>query len=225
MIESLLHSHLILLGIVLGIFHAFEVDHVAAVGAMTARVTNTRRAAFLGAFWGLGHALSLILLCLVFLGFKLSAHTGLSAALETAVGFVLLFLGYDAIQKAQSGAFHVHAHDHGDGLVHTHAHTHPHGGSSHTSFLVGSLHGLAGSGALLILALSATQSFMDGMRFVMSFGLGSILGMALFGAGVGFFMQYLEGFSSYARFARLGTGIVSAIVGISLVVTTVLPLI
>jgi sulfite exporter TauE/SafE len=181
-------------GFVIGLLHAFEPDHVAAVSTQIARNkterastikarlgTNTLKSSILGALWGAGHTSTLVLIgALVFL-FSLEISEEIFSGLEFVVGVMLVFLGASAyITKRMLTDKHVHPHMHGDGTIHTHTHTHSdkhkHG---HRSYLIGCIHGLAGSGSLVVLVASTFSDMQTILSFILVFGVGSILGMML----------------------------------------------
>ena len=118
----------------------------------------------------------------------------LAGALEGAVGVMLLLLGADVLWRLRRGRVHVHPHRHADGTLHLHAHSHAHShapgeahdphhhehahGLSRRALLVGLVHGLAGSAALLLVTVATISSLWLGLAYIAVFGIGSILGMA-----------------------------------------------
>jgi len=184
------------LGLIVGMAHALEADHLAAVGALAARSKGSRkRMAWLGASWGLGHTTTLLLLSLpvLLLGFVLTAR--IEAGLEFAVGIMLVLLGFGVLRRLRRQRIHFHLHRHGrwhgNGSQHFHAHSHmaakvPHDRDEHEhshafslrSFLVGLVHGAAGSAGLVAVAAAATQSLSATLGYILIFGLGSTGGMA-----------------------------------------------
>ena len=152
------------LGLLLGLRHALDADHVAAVSTLVARERGLARSCLLGAFWGAGHTLALLGAGIAVIAFKLTITPGLEEALERMVGAVLVLLGGHVLLRAAGGLL-------ADGREHTHdgiAHRHPQlrlgppeAGHVHLlrlggrPFLVGLLHGLAGSAALTLLVLGA----------------------------------------------------------------------
>lgn len=183
----------LILGFFLGMSHALEADHLAAVGALASKGrASGRRLALLGASWGLGHTTTLMVLALpiVIFGAVLSAR--LFAGLEVAVGLMLIGLGLSVLWRLRRQRVHFHVHDHGAG-PHLHAHSHagatvPHERDDHAhehfhfsprAFAVGLMHGAAGSAGLVALAAAATGSAWVAMGYIAVFGLGSVLGMAL----------------------------------------------
>ncbi|MEQ1761830.1 MAG: hypothetical protein ABL984_01660 [Pyrinomonadaceae bacterium] len=113
-------------GFVLGLKHATEADHLAAVSTIVAQQKGVLIAAGLGALWGLGHTISLIIagILVLVLNFQISAET--ERVLEFCVGIMLCVLGLNVIRKLIKGRkLHLHQHAHG-GHEHVHVHTHPH---------------------------------------------------------------------------------------------------
>jgi cytochrome c biogenesis protein CcdA len=110
---------------------------------------------------------------------------------EVAVGFLLVALGADVLRRLRAGRVHLHAHEHDDGTVHVHAHRHRSGREAgrhpfqhehyhpaiRRSVLVGGVHGLAGSAALVLLSVQSTDSAAGAIAYLVAFGAGSILGM------------------------------------------------
>ncbi len=181
------------LGFLVGMSHALEADHVAAVGALaTSGKHSPKRMAVLGASWGLGHTSTLFVVSLIVigLGFALSELT--AASLEFAVGCMLVVLGLNVVRKMWAGNISFRVHQHGDGPSHVHAlkgtecrssateqgHVHA-SGFSLRAYLVGLFHGAAGSAALIVLVAATTQSVVSGLLYVLVFGLGSVAGMSL----------------------------------------------
>ncbi|MGH7357293.1 MAG: hypothetical protein ACREJR_00590, partial [Candidatus Rokuibacteriota bacterium] len=181
------------LGLTLGLRHALDADHVAAVSTLVARERGLARSCLLGAFWGAGHTLALLGAGIAVIGFKLTITPGLEAVLERAVGLVLALLGGHVLLRALAGTLASgpdHAHG---GLTHRHpliagsrAAEHVHlvrlGGRP---FLVGLLHGLAGSAALTLLVLGTIPSPIGALVYVLVFGIGSTAGMLLLSGLVG----------------------------------------
>jgi cytochrome c biogenesis protein CcdA len=178
------------LGFLLGMQHALEADHIAAVSSIAARRTDVGDIVKHGLTWGLGHTLTLFIFAgaAILVGQAIPEH--LAQPLEAAVGVMLLGLGAHVLWRLWRDRVHFHLHGHGDGTTHIHAHSHrdetiPHRGSAHEhphgfrwrSLLVGLMHGTAGSAALLVLAVSQVANPVYGMMYVALFGVGSMLGM------------------------------------------------
>lgn len=175
------------IGALLGMRHAFEPDHLAAVSTLAAEQRGRKAGFILGAFWGAGHALSLVVVAgtLVVLGAQMPEQ--LATAFEALVGVVIVALGVRAVRKAialgRSGA--VTPHSHGPtGEAHVHAGP---AGHIHVSrltlatrpLMMGVLHGLAGSGALTALVVARMEGTPARLMYVAVFALGSVLGMSV----------------------------------------------
>ena len=181
---------LLFLGLLLGLRHALEADHLAAVASLATRSRSLRSTVLQGVSWGLGHTLTLLAVGGLCLLLRASIPERLAGALEGAVGVMLLLLGADVLWRLHRGRVHVHPHRHADGSLHLHAHRHAPGEAhdpqhhehlhvlSRRALLVGLVHGLAGSAALLLITVSAISSLWLGVAYIAVFGLGSILGMA-----------------------------------------------
>tara|TARA_B100000768_G_scaffold152779_1_gene148624 strand:- start:335 stop:1033 length:699 start_codon:yes stop_codon:yes gene_type:complete len=181
----------IALGFLLGMQHAMEADHIAAVAAITHSNSSRKTALIQGCTWALGHSFALLVLVLIVLGSGFSISDAMSHWMEFAVGVMLIVLGLRAILTAKQKRMHIHAHQHVNGRKHIHAHCHSadaptdHNTQTHTApknvklpLLVGLLHGVAGSAALIIfLAATSLSSLWQAVGYVMYFGAGSILGM------------------------------------------------
>lgn len=192
------------LGLLTGLRHSMEADHVAAVSTTVASMppaaagkSRLRSAPILGALWGLGHTAALFAAGLAVLLLAVNIPSSLSGRLEFGVGVMLLFLAITTLTGFRAGAFlrglfrsprrrsnssehsHIHAHPE-SGLVHDHAHdhgniAHRHG---HKAIAIGMVHGMAGSGALMLVVLSTIQSVPLGLAYIAIFGAGSVASMA-----------------------------------------------
>ena len=184
------------LGFLLGMQHALEADHIAAVSSIAARRTDVGDILKHGLTWGLGHTLTLFAFAgaAILLGHAIPETW--SRPLETAVGIMLIGLGAHVLWRLWRDRVHFHRHSHGDGTVHVHAHSHaketpsqivPHARAPHEhahgfrwrTLLVGLMHGMAGSAALLVLAVSQATSPAIGLGYVALFGIGSMVGMGV----------------------------------------------
>ena len=182
------------LGLLLGLRHALDADHVAAVSTLVSRERGLVRSCLLGAFWGAGHTLALLGAGIAVIAFKVTITPGVEEALERVVGLVLVVLGGHVLLRALGGLL-VHGHEHThDGVVHRHAHLHVRSsdaGHVHLiqlggrPFVVGLLHGLAGSAALTLLVLGTIPSPVGALAYIAVFGVGSTAGMLLLSGLVG----------------------------------------
>jgi ABC-type nickel/cobalt efflux system permease component RcnA len=192
------------LGLLLGVTHALDADHVAAVSTLVSRERRLGRSCLLGVAWGLGHTAALLVAGIGVIAFKLAISPRLEHGLEMAVAVVLILLGgHVLVQSLREVGLHRHAHTH-DGRTHHHLHLHlkhdpghdaGHAGGTHDHvhllglgrrpFLVGLLHGLAGSAALMLLVLSTISSPAAGLLYIVVFGVGSTAGMLLLSGLIG----------------------------------------
>jgi cytochrome c biogenesis protein CcdA len=178
------------LGFLLGMQHALEADHIAAVSSIAARRSEVGDIVKHGLTWGLGHTLTLFVFAgaAIVLGHAIPEHV--AQPIETAVGIMLVGLGGHVLWRLWRDRVHFHAHRHGDGTLHIHAHSHagetlPHAQAPHAhahgfrwrTLLVGLMHGMAGSAALLVLTVSQASSPVMGLGYVALFGIGSMIGM------------------------------------------------
>lgn len=185
----------LLLALLFGLKHALDADHLAAVSTIVSQRRGVGRAAVVGAAWGAGHLLALWLVALPVLFWRIPIAPSIENGLELLVAAVLVFIGIEALWNLWRGAhLHVHVHEHG-GHRHWHPHFHagaagPHGREQHAAhavrrpLLIGMLHGLAGSAALLLLVVARTESIGAGLLYVLAFGAGSIGGMVLMSAAL-----------------------------------------
>ena len=178
------------LGFLLGMQHALEADHIAAVSSIAARRSNVADIVKHGLTWGIGHTLTLFTFAGAALVLGRAVPETLARPIEFAVGVMLVGLGAHVLWRLWRDRVHFHKHHHGDGTVHVHVHSHagettPHSGALHThehgfrwrTLLVGLMHGMAGSAALLVLTVSQASSIAIGLGYVALFGLGSMIGM------------------------------------------------
>lgn len=202
------------IALLVGMTHALEADHVAAVSSMAARQTSLRDIVRTGMVWGLGHTLTLMVLAGMAITLGLAFSSGVSAWLEFAVGAMLVGLGGHIIFRLILERVHFHVHRHDQGVAHFHAHSHtgkaakPHSQVAHDhehkpfpvrSFAIGMMHGMAGSAALFVLTASTAASPTLGFGYVALFGLGSILGMALLSAVIAVPLAWSAKFMTWAN--------------------------
>ncbi|HSB71048.1 MAG TPA: urease accessory protein UreH [Candidatus Methylomirabilis sp.] len=183
------------LGLLLGVRHATDADHVAAVSTLVCQHRSLARSCILGACWGAGHTLALLAAGIAVISFKLTISREIEQGLETLVAFVLILLGGHVLLRSV-GAWTLHRHEHfHDGHAHSHLHLHIGGADSpgHVHllrlggrpFLVGLLHGMAGSAALMLLVLTTIPSPLGGLLYILVFGVGSTAGMLVLSGLIG----------------------------------------
>jgi ABC-type nickel/cobalt efflux system permease component RcnA len=212
-------------GFVLGLRHALDPDHVVAVTTLASQRAGLRRTSLVGAFWGAGHALSLGLAGGLILVLRVTVSPGVSDVLESMVGVMLVLLGGVALRRALRLRVHAHPHAH-DGTTHVHLHAHhaaaqevhqhPHllqGGLR--PFLVGLVHGLAGSAGLALLALGAAPTLGAGLVYLAVFAVGTVAGMLLLTALMSVPLALVESrFATLHRLVQLAAGAASVGLGL-----------
>lgn len=191
---------MLLFGLLLGMRHALEADHVAAVATLMSRAEGSADAFRHGIAWGLGHTITLLLFGSVVLWMDSVVPSELARWLELLVGVMLVGLGLDVLRRLLRDRVHFHAHQHGPRSRHFHAHSHagetraahdpdrhrhqhaqPAGlaGMPMRALFIGLMHGMAGSAALILLTLQSIDSVWLGLAYMALFGVGSMLGMGL----------------------------------------------
>lgn len=198
-------------GFFLGMRHATDPDHVIAVTTIVSNQRNKARAALVGAFWGVGHTVTIFAVgsAIILFNVVIPVRVGLSMELSVAMMLIILGLlnvgafvrslppGSASSIAAQEVIVHSHVHSHGS-HSHSHPHVHPSGDDSHTPiawmdrvfgrtglyqylrpFVVGVVHGLAGSAAVALLVLTTIRNYHWAIAYLLIFGVGTIAGMML----------------------------------------------
>jgi hypothetical protein len=209
------------LGSLLGIRHALEPDHLAAVSTLVTEERSTWKAALLGVCWGIGHTGALLAVGVVLVVLRAEMPVRLADLFELFVAFMLIALGLRAIyQAARLGtAGPAQAHHHGR-TVHVHhaSAAHIHIGAwtlARRPLIVGAVHGLAGSGALTALVLTTLPSTGARIAYLGLFGLGSTLGMALLSGVMGWPLARAGARPGVARALSFIVGCVSTVLGLA----------
>jgi ABC-type nickel/cobalt efflux system permease component RcnA len=188
----------LLFGFLIGMRHALEADHLAAVATLAARSNSFADTIRQGTVWGIGHTITLLLFGSLVIWSDSVMPEQVARWLEYAVGVMLVILGLDVIRRVIRERVHFHRHGHKDGQSHFHAHSHAgekaHDAAAHQhshdarfplrALAIGLVHGMAGSAALIILTLETISSPLQGMLYMLFFGVGSMLGMALLSAAI-----------------------------------------
>jgi high-affinity nickel-transport protein len=216
------------LGFLLGLRHALDVDHLAAVSTIVSQRRSIWRSALVGVVWGIGHTTSLLVVAIAVIALHAEISPGIGQVLELGVAIMLMTLGARLLATVlRGGAIHMHVHDHaGHAHVHPHVHApdapgHDHGPSRHhhhrRPFLVGLVHGLAGSGALMLAVAATIPDPALAIAYVVIFGVGSIGGMALTSTLFAIPMVVTtRRFTGATRWVCGGAAIASVLVGLEL---------
>jgi cytochrome c biogenesis protein CcdA len=224
------------LGFLLGMQHALEADHIAAVSSIAARRSQIGDIVKHGLTWGLGHTLTLFVFAGIAILLGRAIPETAAKPIEGAVGVMLIGLGAHVLWRLWRDRVHFHRHGHADGTVHFHAHSHagdtqPHTRTAHThehgfrwrTLLVGLMHGMAGSAALLVLAVTQASSPVAGLGYVALFGIGSMIGMGALSAVIAVPLAVSARFLTVANRALQGAvGAVTIAIGLVTLVENVL---
>jgi high-affinity nickel permease len=244
---------IIAVGFFLGMRHATDPDHVIAVTTMVTRQRQLTSAALTGAFWGVGHTLTIFVVGAMIILFNVVIPTRIGLSMEFSVALMLIVLGImnvaafmrsasaiSAAASADSEGVHVHAHAHGD-YIHTHAHGHSSETHTHSSgstplalldrlfgklaiyhplrpFIVGVVHGLAGSAAVALLVLAAIPNPRWAVAYLLVFGAGTVGGMMLITMSIGSAFTFMgKGRQKFSQRLALVSGLLSLAFGLLLV--------
>jgi len=223
---------IIIAGLMIGLVHAFEPDHLSAVSTQLLKNNNntssskkldlrnlTIISSLRGALWGMGHTSSIILIGLLIAGLSLNIPDDFFISAEVVVGFMLIILGiFTFTNKSIFKQKHIHPHKHSNGISHTHGHTHnenhKHG---HKAYLIGCIHGIAGSGSLVALTASTMNGFDMMIYFLILFGIGSIIGMTVASGVIGLPFIFLSKISSVTKYIRYAIASITFIIGINII--------
>jgi len=208
------------LGSLLGMRHALEPDHLAAVSTLVTGERSSYRAMLLGACWGLGHTFTLVVVGTVLVALRSEMPVHVSDMFEFMVAGMLIALGgramYLAARQGVAGPTRVHHHGR---LVHRHAgvprHVHIGGWTlARRPLIVGAIHGLAGSGALTALVLATLSSTAARLTYMTLFGIGSTIGMAALSGLLGWPIARLGSHHAVARGMSMLVGSASVVLGV-----------
>jgi ABC-type nickel/cobalt efflux system permease component RcnA len=219
------------IGLLLGLRHAFEPDHLAAVSTLATRQGRLLDACRLGLAWAVGHTASVgaVVGAIILFGLKLPER--FAPAADFLVALLLIGLGASVLLRYARGRWHLHAHSHASGgEPHVHLHSHAHGaahqhahprGDAGRSLGFGLLHGLAGSAAILVLLVAAAPTRGAQLAYFLAFSLGTMIGMLC----VSFTLAGIVRLASaragrWATMLHLGSAVMSVAVGFGLAATT-----
>ena len=218
------------LGLILGLKHSIEPDHVVAVSTIVNEYRNPLRAFWVGISWGLGHTTTLFLVGIAIISLRLTIPDSLALFLEFAVGIMLVGLGAQVIYNYRKKEIHQHEHGHElDAHRHFHSHqTDPEHSPVHhpfkamgkpflrkKSYFIGTVHGLAGSAALTLLVLTYIESPLAGLAYIAVFGLGSVLSMGIMTIVISLpFVLSANRLPNLNSFIQTGVGALSILIGV-----------
>ncbi len=212
------------LGLILGIKHAIEPDHVIAVSTIASQSKKLWQASLAGVFWGIGHTVTLFIVGVIVILMKGEIPEKWAMSLEFLVGIMLVFLGFKTIISFKN--IHVHTHQHDREVdEHKHVHSHQNGGKhghphqhKKTTYLgsmfIGLVHGLAGSGAMILLTMSTVKSVGEAAIYIIVFGAGTVIGMLFFTTIIGIPFVLSKKRTSISGTLGILTGVISTIFGV-----------
>ena len=185
-------SGLLILGFFIGMRHALDADHLAAVAAISTQQNSISSTVKHGLIWGLGHTTTLFIFGSMVIWVDAVLPEQLANYLEIAVAIMLILLGLDVLRRVIKNRVHFHTHRHNNSNEHFHAHSHRGENDQHKehqhshdnkfpyrTLFIGFMHGMAGSAALILMTIQTMDSLWTGMLYMLLFGLGSMLGMVI----------------------------------------------
>jgi high-affinity nickel-transport protein len=237
-------------GFFLGMRHATDPDHVIAVTTIVTNQRDKARAALIGAFWGVGHTVTIFVVGAGIILFNLVIPVLVGLSMEFSVAIMLIILGLVNVagfarsmpetapkNASESNVVHTHSHSHA-GMVHSHPHVHTSGGSPHGTeraslgwldrtfgrvglyqylrpFIIGVVHGLAGSAAVALLVLTTIRNVHWAIAYLLIFGMGTIAGMMLITMSIASaFTMMGKGRQKFSRRLAFASGLLSLAFGI-----------
>ncbi len=213
------------LGLLLGLRHAFDPDHLAAVSTLATRQGKLVDACQLGLAWAVGHTASVGVVVLAIMVAGLHLPERLWPAADFLVALLLIALGGSVILHYARGRWHLHVHTHGDGPhlhLHSHAdstaHAHVHrSGDARRSLSFGLLHGLAGSAAILVLLVAAAPTRAAQLAYFLAFAAGTMIGMLIVSLSLAMIVRLAMGRGArWATVLHVGSAVTSVVVGLLL---------
>jgi len=226
-IENLTPTLMVSFGLLLGITHAFEPDHIASVGTqlIKSKKQSTKnivkstfaKSSLIGIFWGAGHTTTIVIIGILTSFLAIRIQDEFFSGFELLVGVMLIFLGITTLKNKKFFKIkHRHPHKHSDG--HIHFDVHDHKTSEHThehkSYVIGLIHGLAGSGSIVALTVMYFDTIETSLLFFILFGFGSIIGMSVIGGLIGLPFALSTKTKSLHKLFRRIAGSVSFILGL-----------
>ena len=207
-------ENILLVGFVFGLRHAIESDHIAAIFSLTDQTRGFKAAAKMGVVWGIGHTLVLTVVGGAVLLMGSVMPVDIAVVLEWIAGLMLVLFGLDVVRRAITSklAFSAHAYQDSDYCFHT-RHNQQHNEFPLRAFVVGLIHGLAGSAALVLLTLNTAQTKWVGFSYILIFGLGSIIGMGVLSLLIALPLNKVKNIGQIYQLACICGGLFTIMVG------------
>lgn len=186
---------MLLLGFLLGMRHATDADHVVAVTTIVSDERSVRRASGIGALWGIGHSITILLVGGAIVAFRLTIPPRLGLALEFSVALMLIALGLMTLARRKVGS----------------------AGSMTRPVAVGVVHGLAGSAFVALVVLAAVPETWLALVYLALFAAGTIAGMAVITAAIAVPSALsAQRFVGVQRYVQIASGVASLAFGLIL---------
>ena len=227
--------------------HATDPDHVIAVTTIVSRERSILKSAVIGAFWGIGHTLTIFVVGAAIIAFDLVIPPRVGLSMELSVGLMLIVLGLMNVfafkrslpdLSLPAALSHSHPHSHGD-YIHSHPHSHEPEGHPHSSeqtpvawldrllgktsvyrplrpFIIGTVHGLAGSAAVALLVLTTIRDARWAVAYLLVFGIGTVAGMMLITMSIASTFRIVGQNLRFSHRLGLASGLVSLAFGLVL---------
>ena len=216
----------VVVGALLGLRHAFEPDHLAAVSTLATRPgARPWSAARLGLIWGLGHTATVGVVVGLIMGLGIRVPERLWPAAELLVAALLMLLGSLVIWRYARGRWHMHLHAHPAAVPHLHLHSHtadaghghPHTVDARRSLGFGVAHGLAGSGAIAALVVAAVPEGSARLLYFAAFGSGTMIGMLSVSLTLSVLVRLAgQRGARWATAIHVGAAVASVVAGVAL---------
>lgn len=217
---------ILLVSLALGLRHASDPDHLAAVTTLIASEEHGRakRAGFMGLLWGLGHGTTLVLIGLPLVLVGRYLPEAVQQAAEVAIGGIIVLLAARLLVRWRRGFFHAHAHSHDGGSAHRHLHSHAYGETHEhnhriplrtllSAYGIGLVHGIGGSGGLTLLLLSTISNRVEAAGALLLFAAGTAVSMAVLSTGFGLIIAGRPISRSFEKVAPV-LGVLSMVFGL-----------
>ena len=176
----------IIIGLIIGLRHSTDGDHIIAISTLAKEYKNIFKSLWIGVSWGLGHSTPLMILGVLILISKqamMDIYNSISVYFEFGVAIMLVILGIQVFWKIYKGDFHTHSHDNENNNEHFHK---KHGFFPELipffrvkSYVIGLIHGLAGSAAVMLAILPTTPNISTGIMFLLFFSIGTMISMSI----------------------------------------------
>ena len=190
---------ILLISLLLGLRHASDPDHLAAVTTLIASEEERKqahKAGLMGLLWGLGHGTTLVVLGLPLVLFNRFLPEPVQVIAETLIGAIIVFLAVRLLVRWRRGLYHAHTHSHDDEPPHRHVHSHRESGTHEhahalphrtpvSAYGIGLVHGIGGSGGLTLLLLSTISNRVEAVGALLLFATGTAVSMALLSTAFG----------------------------------------